>query len=152
MSAAVNALNPTGQRFYLYSQQIINTTLTQSATRIYMNHTPQIETGQIVGIAVTSSQFGPAVAPANISINNFDGTTNVGASNYADQLFVTLVNKNNEVIFQNIPCSTLFPFNGKIHKYNAVNIDTRKSYFSFSAGTPISGNIVINLIFIMNYQ
>jgi len=152
MNAAVNELNPTGQRFYLYSQQIINTTLSQSATRIYLNHTPQIETGQIVGIAATSASNGPAAAPANISINNLDGTTNVAAGNYLDQLFLTLINKNDEVIFQNIPYSTLFPFDGKIHKYNAVKIDTRKSYFSFSAGVIISGNITVNLIFLMNYQ
>jgi hypothetical protein len=153
MSAAGSELNPTGQRFYLYTQQIISGNVTQSATRIYLNHTPQIETGQIVGIAATSKISGPGVGqPGNISQLFYNGTTNVGAFTYLDQLFLTLVNKNDETIFQNIPYSTLYPFNGKIHKYNAVNIDTRKSYFSFASGVIITGDISANLIFVMNYQ
>jgi len=153
MSAADNALNPTGQRFYLYTQQIIFGNVSQSLTRIYLNHTPQLEIGQIVGVAATSKIFGPVIGqPGNITQQFYDGTTNVGAFTFLDQLFLTLVNKNDEVIFQNIPYSTLFPFNGKIHKYNAVNIDTRKSYFSFAAGVFVAGNVSASLIFIMNYQ
>lgn len=153
MNAAGTNLNPTGERFYLYTQQIIAGNQTQDAQRIYLNHTPQIETGQIVGIAATSKISGPGVGqPGNISNLFYNGTTNVGAFTYLDQLFLTLVNRKNEMIFQNIPYSTLYPFNGKIHKYNAVNIDSRKSYFSFASGVIITGDVSASLIFIMNYQ
>jgi len=153
MNAAETNLNPKGERFYLYTQQIVAGNQTQDAQRIYLNHTPQIETGQIVGIAATSKISGPGVGqPGNISNLFYNGTTNVGAFTYLDQLFLTLVNRKNEMIFQNIPYSTLYPFNGKIHKYNAVNIDSRKSYFSFASGVIITGDVSASLIFIMNYQ
>jgi hypothetical protein len=153
MNAAETNLNPTGERFYLYTQQIVAGNQTQDAQRIYLNHTPQIETGQIVGIAATSKISGPGVGqPGNISNLFYNGTTNVGAFTYLDQLFLTLVNRKNEMIFQNIPYSTLYPFNGKIHKYNAVNIDSRKSFFSFASGVIITGDVSASLIFIMNYQ
>ena len=153
MNAAVDILNPTAERFYLYTQNIISGGAPTNATqRIYLNHTPQLETGQMVGLASTSSFTGPGSNPANISPNFYDTNANVGNFSFLYQLYLTIVNKNNEAIFENIPYSTLFPFNGKIHKYNAVNIDTRKSYFSFAAGTVLSGNINASLIFLMNYQ
>lgn len=153
MSAAVDILNPAGERFYLYTQNIISGGDPTNATqRIYFNHTPQIETGQMVGLASTASFNGPGGTSANISPLFYDQNSNVGNFSFLFQLYVTIVNKSNEAIFQNIPYSTLFPINGKIHRYNAVNIDTRKSYFSFAAGTVLSGNIDASLIFIMNYQ
>jgi hypothetical protein len=153
MSAAVDILNPTAERFYLYTQNIISGGSPTNATnRIYLNHTPQLENGQMVGLASTSSFGGPALNPANISNTFYDNNINVGNFSFLYQLYLTIVNKNNEIIFENIPYSTLFPFNGKIHKYNAVNIDTRKSYFSFAAGTVLTGNINASLIFLMNYQ
>ena len=153
MSAAVDILNPTAERFYLYTQNIISGGApTNAINRIYLNHTPQLETGQMVGLASTASFNGPQGNPPNISNTFYDNNSNVGNFSFLYQLYLTIVNKNNEIIFENIPYSTLFPYNGKIHKYNAVNIDTRKSYFSFAAGTVLSGNINASLIFLMNYQ
>ena len=148
-----NNLNPTGQRFYLYTQTLINSGEPTAATqRIYLNHTPQIENGQLVGLFSTASFSGPAGTSPNISPLNYNGYSNVGNFSFLYQLYVTIVNKNDVVLFDRIPYSLLFPYAGKIHKYNAVNIDTRKSYFSFAAGTVLSGNIDVSLTFIMNYQ
>jgi len=154
MNAAGNELNPTGQRFYLYTQQIISGNLTQSATRIYLkNHTPQLETGQLVGLASTLKNSGVGGSFANISPLFYDNYNNLdGFIGIAYSLFLTIVNKKGEILFENIPYTTLFPYDGKIHKYNAVNIDTRKSYFSFAAGSLPAGNWNASLIFIMNYQ
>ena len=154
MSAAVNILNPTGERFYLYTQNIINAGAPVSSTnRVYLNHTPQIEQGQLVGLASTLKNTGVTASLPNISSLWYDGVNNLdGFIGISYSLFLTIVNKNNEVLFENIPYNTLFPLNGKIHKYNAVNIDTRKSYFSFAAGTIPGGNWNASLIFIMNYQ
>ena len=153
MSAAVDILNPKGERFHLYTQTLINAGVPTSNTqRIYLNHTPQLETGQIVGIFSTASFAGPGSQPANISPQNYNGYSNVGNFSFLYQLYVTIVNKKDVVLFDRIPYSSLFPFNGKIHKYNAINVDTRKCYFSFAAGTVLSGNIDVNLTFIMNYQ
>lgn len=154
MNAAVDILNPTGERFYLYTQNIINDGAPANSTnRIYLNHTPQIEKGQLVGLASTLKGTGVFASLPNISPLWYDGANNLdGFFGISYSLFLTIVNKNNEILFENIPYNTLFPFAGKIHKYNAVNIDTRKSYFSFAAGTLPGGNWNASLIFIMNYQ
>jgi hypothetical protein len=154
MNAAVDILNPTGERFYLYTQNIINDGAPANSTnRIYLNHTPQLEKGQLVGLASTLKNTGVIASNPNISPLWYDNANNLdGFFGISYSLFLTIVNKNNEILFENIPYNTLFPLNGKIHKYNAVNIDTRKSYFSFAAGTLPGGFWNASLIFIMNYQ
>jgi len=154
MSDAVDILNPTGQRFYLYTQNIIDTGGSVSnINRVYLNHTPQLETGQLVGLASTLKNSGVGGSFANISPLFYDNYNNLdGFIGIAYSLFLTIVNKKGEILFENIPYTTLFPYDGKIHKYNAVNIDTRKSYFSFAAGSLPAGNWNASLIFIMNYQ
>jgi hypothetical protein len=152
MSDAVDILNPSAERFYLYTQVLFNSgTSNQDVQRIYFNHTPQIETGQMVGLSMACMSLFPlAGPPQNISplFNGVYANLIYGALD----VYVTIVNTNNEILFQNIPWSSLYPYDGKIHKYNAVNIDTRKSYFSLAAGTFLPGDITINLIFLMNYQ
>jgi hypothetical protein len=104
-------------------------------------------------LASTLTNTGVIASLPNISSLFYDGNSNIdGFIGIGYSLFLTIVNKNNEILFENIPYNTLFPLNGKIHKYNAVNIDTRKSYFSFAAGTLPAGNWDASLIFIMNYQ
>lgn len=150
---AENNLNPTGQRFYLYSQTIIaNSTFVGQINRTYLEHTPQIENGQIVGLYACSAISGPNFNNANISGTNYNGSLNIGSNNFLTQLYLTLVNKKGKIIFSQIPIALLFPYNGKIHLYNAVNIDMRKSYLTFAAGSIPANTMNVNLVFIMNFQ
>lgn len=151
MNVADN-LNPTGQRFYLYSQTIIiGGQNVSDKNRIYMNHTPAIEKGQLVGLTIAADTLYPLQGPPrNIGPQFYNNDSNLIFGSL--DVFLTIVNKKGEVLFQNIPWTSLFPFNGKIHKYNAVNIDTRKSYFSLATSPLLPGNLNINVIFIMNYQ
>ena len=151
MSAADN-LNPTGQRFYLYTQTIIiGGQNVADKNRIYLNHTPAIENGQLVGLSIAADTLYPLQGPPrNIGPQFYTGDSNLIFGSL--DVFLTIVNKKDEVLFQNIPWASLFPFNGKIHRYNAVNIDTRKSYFSLATSPILPGNLNINVIFIMNYQ
>jgi hypothetical protein len=156
MSAADN-LNPTGQRFYLYQQQItLNQQLIGDQNRLYLNHTPILENSQIVGlISVSASGF--IGQPANISIENLRNLEVINAQylgngNWVRKTYLTLVNKKGDTIFSQIPISTLLPVGGKIHKYNAVNIDTRKSFFSFTPVTFVNFDVLISVGFILNYE
>lgn len=149
----VNELNPRAERLHIESIPVSRGVAVSIPERIYWPHLPILETGQLVGLIALSAFAGPAGNPGNIA--NFSAITessNISSFNYLQNLFVTLVNKNNEVLFSAIPYSTLFPFNGKIKRYNAVNLDTRKCFLSFASGTVINGDINALLGFLMNYQ
>jgi hypothetical protein len=156
MNAADN-LNPTGQRFYLYQQQItLGQQLIGDQNRLYLNHTPILENSQIVGLMSVSASvfFGQ---PANISIENLRNLEVINAQyfgngNWVRKTYLTLVNKKGETIFSQIPISTLLPVGGKIHKYNAVNIDTRKSFFSFTPVNIVNFDVLISVGFVLNYE
>jgi hypothetical protein len=150
----VNELNPKGERFHIEAITVSRGAAVSIPERIYFPHLPVLETGQMVGLVALSAFAGPNGNPGNISPNtiNPELSTNVSTFNYLLNLFVTLVNKNGEVLFDRIPYSTLFPFNGKIKRYNAVNLDTRKCYFSFASGTLINGNITAQIGFLMTRQ
>lgn len=150
----VEALNPTSQRLYLASIPLQAAAGPGLGNRIYFPHLPQIEAGQLVGLIALSAFSGPAGNPGNISQGAIVpiNAANLSVFNYLTSLLVTLVNKRGEVLFDRIPYATLFPINGKVKRYNAVNIDSRNSFFTFPAGTIISGNINANLGFYMNYQ
>jgi len=159
MSAAVDILNPTGQRFYLYQQQItLNQQLLGDQNRLYLNHTPILENSQIVGLlSFSGSAFPSNPASGNISQQNLRGLDVINAQylgngNWIRKTYLTLVNKKNEVLFSQIPLSTLLPINGKIHKYNAVNIDTRKSFFSFTPVNFVNFDTLIGVGFVLNYE
>ncbi|NCX93281.1 MAG: hypothetical protein EBX40_01210 [Gammaproteobacteria bacterium] len=157
MNANVNNLNPTGQRFYLYQQQITNNgQLLGDQNRLYLNHTPILENSQIVGLISFSASFF-FTQPKNISqqnLRNLDvlNAEYVGNGSWVRKTYLTLVNKNNQTIFSQIPISTLLPVGGKIHKYNAVNIDTRKSFFSFTPVNVVNFDVQISVGFILNYE
>jgi hypothetical protein len=150
----VNELNPSGERFHIEAITVSQGASVSIPERIYWPHLPILETGQIVGLVALSAFAGPNGNPGNISPNTVipNPSQSVSNFNYLQNLFVTLVNKNGEVLFSNIPYSTLFPFNGKIKRYNMVNLDTRKCFFSFVSGTIISGQITAHIGFLMNYQ
>lgn len=149
----VNSLNPPAQRLHIESITV-SAGVNSTAERIYWPHLPILETGQLVGLIALSAFAGPQGNPGNISAGTVipNPSANVSSFNYLSNLFVTIVNRDGVTLFDRIPYSTLFPFNGKIKRYNAVNIDTRKCFFSFVSGTIISGNITANLGFYMNYQ
>jgi hypothetical protein len=95
--------------------------------------------------------------PANISIENLRNLEVINAQylgngNWVRKTYLTLVNKKGETIFSQIPISTLLPFAGKIHKYNAVNIDTRKSFFSFTPVNFVNFDVLMSVGFILNYE
>jgi len=153
MRSSVNELNPSGQRFHIESITV-SAGVNSTAERIYWPHLPILESAQIVGLVSLSAFAGPNGNPGNISPNtvNPGPSQNVSSFNYLLNLFVTIVNKKGETLFDRIPYSTIFPFNGKIKLYNAVNIDTRKCFFSFAAGTIISGNVTAQMGFLLNYE
>ena len=149
----VEALNPTSQRLFVATVPLQAAAGPGLGTRIYFPHLPQIETGQLVGLISLVS--GPGLSgPGNISLGAINpiGFLNLNAFNYFTRLLVTIVNKRGEVLFDRIPYASLFPINGKVKRYNAVNIDSRNSFLSFPPGTTISGNINANIGFYMNYQ
>lgn len=150
----VEALNPTTQRLYVAAIPLNSNSGPGLGNRVYFPHLPQIEAGQIVGIIALSAGFGTAGAPPNISLGavNPIGSLNLNAFNYLTRLLVTIVNKRGEVLFNNVPYASLFPINGKVKRYNAVDVDSRNCFFTFPSGTTISGNINANLGFYMNYQ
>lgn len=150
-----NDLNPPGERLHTQFFTISEATAAPvAATRIYFPHLPILETGQIVGLIALSAFAGPDGNAPNVSPNvTFPmPSQSVSSFNFLTALFVTLVNKQGETLFDRIPYSTLFPFNGKIKRYNAVNLDTRKCFFTFPSGTIVSGNITAALGFYLNYQ
>jgi hypothetical protein len=150
----VKALNPTAQRLYTAAIPLQAAAGLGLGNRVYFPHLPQIETGQLVGLVALSAFAGPAGNAGNISQSAPIpiGYANVSVFNYLTSLMVSLVNKGGEVIFDRIPYASLFPINGKVKRYNAVNLDSRNCFFTFPAGTIISGNINANLGFYMNYQ
>lgn len=157
MSAAVDVLNPTGERFYLYQQQITNNgQLIGDQNRLYLNHTPILENSQIVGL-LSFSASGFFGEPANISLQNLRNLEVVNAQylgngNWVRKTYLTLVNKKGETLFSQIPISSLLPVGGKIHKYNAVNIDTRKSFFSFTPVNIVNFDVQISVGFVLNFE
>jgi hypothetical protein len=139
-----NPMNPEAGRLHLeFIALTSNNNVAAPGQKIFFPHIPILESGQIVGIIATSALGGPFGQTGNISNDTIipaSGFSNVSVFNYLTELFVTIVNKNGETLFNSIPYSTLFPFDGKVKPYNAVNIDTRRCFFSFPAGTLISGN------------
>jgi hypothetical protein len=92
-------------------------------------------------------------------INNISSTTPIPQQSFTtdvlrgfNTLFVTIVNTKGEILFNMIPYASLYPINGKIFPYNAVNIDTKKCYFTYSPGVRIGGPLSAQLGFLMNYQ
>ena len=152
--------NPAFQRGHLLSFLVVNGVDTPApGSRVYFPHTPQIETGQMVGIsafiAVRSPQGGgpniSQLAPVPI------GSENVQAGpgyQIAKLLVLNLVNRSGEILFQQTPFSLLFPFFGKIHRYNAVNLDSRACYVQWPGALPVIAGTAynINIMFYMNYQ
>jgi hypothetical protein len=144
--------NPTAQRFHVESMILTDNALgLGDAARIYFNHIPQIEVGQLVGLFVQGNFFGIGnniTSTTPIPLQSLTMTILTGFNN----LFVTIVNKKGETLFSQIPYCTLFPVNGRIKPYNAVDIDSRKSYFSFSPGVSLTGPLTAQIGFLMQYQ
>lgn len=149
----VEALNPTSQRLYVAAIPLQAAAGPGLGTRIYFPHLPQIETGQLVGLISLRSDPGLGGNP-NISGGavNPIGFLNLNSFNYFTRLLITIVNKRGEILFDRIPYASLYPINGKVKRYNAVNIDSRNCFLSFPAGTTIGGNINANIGFYMNHQ
>ena len=149
-----NKYNPIAQRRELVSVSINNTLIPGGVgARVYFNHIPQIETGQMVGLYACIS------TPNNLLQNNISPNTNnpsnlrtQSAATNLEGLFVTIVNKKGDTLFSQFPFSLLFPLNGRILPLNAVNIDSRKSFFTFSGNIPPADRSSAQLVFLMNYQ
>ena len=151
---ANNKYNPTAQRYHIESMVLSsNVGVIGDASRIYFNHIPQIETGQLVGL-FSQGRIPIPFNQSNISPNTtipFNATTLNTLTGF-NNLFVTIVNSKGDTLFSQIPYSALFPFNGRIKPYNAVNIDSRKCFFSFSPGAAVGGNLTAQIGFLMQYQ
>jgi hypothetical protein len=157
-----NEYNPEGARLHMASIPVSvpnpNVFTAIAVGRVYFPHLPVIETGQLVGLCsfVATGLSQPFGKPGNIGIGNiipFTGSTNVNPngvlSGGMENIFITIVNKKKEVLFNQVPYSLLFPIDGKIQPFNAVNIDSRSSYFSFPPGVDLIPNLVANLGFYM---
>lgn len=153
-NSSADSYNPQGQRRQLVSV-VANGSPVDSGNgqRVYFDHIPQIEAGQMVGL------FGCASTPNNLLQRNISQNVSFPASlrsqsaaTNIEGLFVTIVNKNGDTLFSQFPFSLLFPFNGRVLPLNAVDIDSRKCFFSFAGGLPVANRSSIQLVFIMNYQ
>lgn len=160
-AVTVNKLNPTSQRAYLASINVVDgVNAPTPGSRVYFPHLPQIEAGQIVGISAFVGVRGPGATPQNIS--QFApypfGVINAGYQagfEVAQLLLVTLVNKSGEILFDRVPFGLLYPILGRVQRYNAVNLDSRACYFTFPGALPVLAPNVpynANLMFYMNYQ
>lgn len=163
MSALVgNEYNPEGARLHMASIPVSvpnpNVLTAIAVGRVYFPHLPVIETGQLVGLCsfVATGLNPPFGKPGNISAGNiipFTGsnniTTNAVLAGGMENIFITIVNKKKEVLFNQVPYSLLFPIDGKIQPFNAVNIDSRNCFFSFPPGVDLLPNLVANLGFYM---
>jgi len=146
--------NPPAERFHIESMVLAADSLgIGDASRIYFNHIPQIEVGQLVGL-ISQGEFNALFIPPNISPQTVIPIPSLTLDVFLgfNNLFVTIVNKKGETLFSQIPYCTLFPLNGKIKPYNAVNIDSRKSFFSFTPGVALVGPLTAQLGFLMRYQ
>ncbi len=147
-----NKYNPPAKRFHIESMVLAGAgSFPGDASRIYFNHIPQIETGQLVGLIALGRFTGIG---NNISANTvipIDSLTMQQVTGF-NSLFVTIVNTKGETLFSQIPYSILYPISGRIKPYNAVNIDSRKSFFSFAPGAILSGPLTAQLGFLMQYQ
>ena len=151
--------NPAFQRGHLLSFLVVNGVDTPApGSRVYFPHTPQIETGQMVGISAFIAVRGVGTSPnisqfAPVPIGSQNVENGVGFE-ISSLLTISLVSKSGEVLFQQTPVNLLFPIQGKVHRYNAVNLDSRASYVQWPGALPvISGTAYnINLMFYMNYQ
>jgi hypothetical protein len=145
--------NPPAQRYHIESFILAGPgVLFTDSARIYWDQIPQIETGQLVGLFIQGEWFAKG-------INNISSTTPIPQQSFTtdvlrgfNTLFVTIVNTKGEILFNMIPYASLYPINGKIFPYNAVNIDTKKCYFTYSPGVRIGGPLSAQLGFLMNYQ
>jgi hypothetical protein len=149
-----NKYNPIGQRRQLVSITL-NGTLIPFGTgaRIYFDHIPNIETGQVTGL------FACAATPNNLLQDNISVNVTFpaflraqSAATNIEGLYVTLVNKKGDTLISQIPFSLLYPFNGRILPINAVDLDSRKCFFTFSGGVPVADRSAAQLVFVMNYQ
>lgn len=151
---AVNKYNPPAQRYHIESMILTpEAAPIGDASRVYFNHIPQIETGQLVGLIAQGRDpliFGQSNISVNTTIPTQSSTIDIlrGFNN----LFVTIVNYKGETLFSQVPYSSLFPFNGRIKPYNAVNIDSRKCYFSLTPGATPNGPLSVQIGFLMQYQ
>lgn len=156
----ISQANPQSQRGHLLSFLVVNGVDTPApGSRVYLPHTPQIETGQLVGLSSFMAVRGPAAQSPNIS--QF-ATVPIGSENVQDGpgaevgklLMLTVVNRSGEVIFEKIPLNLLFPFRGKVHRYNAVNIDSRACYLTWAGALPVIAGTAynVNIMFYMNFQ
>jgi hypothetical protein len=149
-----NKYNPPAQRYHIESMILQpDAAPIGDASRVYFNHIPQIETGQLVGL------FSQGRDPLIFGQSNISNTTTIPTQSQTidilrgfNNLFVTIVNYKGEVLFNQVPYSTLFPFNGRIKPYNAVNIDSRKCYFSITPGATPTGPLSVQIGFLMQYQ
>jgi hypothetical protein len=151
---AANKYNPPAQRFHIESMILSpDAAPIGDASRIYFNHIPQIETGQLVGL-FTQGRDTFVFNQSNISFNTTIPTQSqtIDILRGFNNLFVTIVNYKGDTLFSQIPYSSLFPFNGRIKPYNAVNIDSRKSYFSLTPGAVANGPLSVQIGFLMQYQ
>lgn len=156
----IDQANPQSERGHLLTFLVVNGVDTPTpGSRVYLPHTPQIETGQLVGLSSFMAVRGPAAQNPNIS--QF-APVPIGAENVQDGpgaeigklLMLTVVSRSGEVLFEKIPLNLLFPFRGKIHRYNAVNIDSRACYLTWAGALPVIAGTAynVNLMWYMNYQ
>lgn len=141
--------NPTGKRLHQEAIIVSRTGGTPPAgNRIYLPPIPVVDSMQLVGLTCFLSVDGVKDVPPDISQNTVIPITAITLNpETASYMYLTIVNKSGEAIFQNLPLSLLFPYKGKIHNFYAVDIDTNRSYFSLAAGTGITGDVVVNLGF-----
>ena len=155
----INEANPPSQRGHLLSFLVVNGVDTPApGSRVYLPHTPQIETGQLVGLSTFIAVRGPGVGPnisqfAPVPIGSENVQDGPGAE-VAKLLMLTIVNRSGEVIFEKIPLNLLFPLSGKIHRYNAVNIDSRACYLTWAGALPVIAGTAynVNIMFYINFQ
>jgi hypothetical protein len=147
-----NDLNFIGQRVHVQSMVLAPDSFGPGlGNRVYFDHIPVIETGQLVGI-YTLGDF-PGIS------NNISGNTCLPIQSSTldtlrgfNECYITIVNKKDEVLFNNIPYSSIYPIDGKVKPYNAVNIDSKKSFISVAPGAIPTGPLTYQICFIMRYQ
>lgn len=147
-----NDLNFIGQRVHVQSMVLAPDAFGPGlGNRVYFDHIPVIETGQLVGLFTQGNFFGIS---SNISSNTClpiqSNTLNILRG--FNECYITIVNKKDEILFNNIPYSSLYPINGKVKPYNAVNIDSKKSFISVAPGAVPTGPLTFQVSFIMRYQ
>jgi hypothetical protein len=148
----VNNIND-GQRLHVQSMVLSPDSFGPGlGNRVFFDHIPVIEVGQLIGLFTLGNWN--TLSTANISNQNIlpvqSNTMNIFVG--FNETFITIVNKKGQNIFSQIPYSSLYPLNGKVKPYNAVNIDSRKSYIEIAPGSLPVGPLTFQIAFIMKYQ